>query len=60
MGTMVNSASLHEVNVTKARNLSRIFDEAVREQHPVVIVRGGRERGILVSRDQIVRLLAPY
>jgi hypothetical protein len=54
---------LREVNLTTARNLSPLFDEAVRREHPVVIVRGlrgRRERGLLLSRDALVRILAPY
>lgn len=51
---------LREVNLTAARNLSPLFDEAVRREHPVVIVRGGRERGVLLARDQMLRALAPY
>jgi hypothetical protein len=51
---------LHEVTVSEARNLRPIFDEAVRDQHPVVIVRGGREQGLLVGREQLLRLLSSY
>lgn len=49
---------LREVNLTSARNLSPLFDEAVRYEHPVMIVRGRRERGVLLSRDAVLRLLA--
>ncbi len=49
-----------EINLTAARNLSPLFDEAVRKEHPVVIVRGKAERGLLLSRDRQLRLLAPY
>lgn len=51
---------LHEVNLTTARNLSPLFDEAVRKERPVVIVRGGRERGLLVAQDMLARALAAY
>jgi len=50
---------LQEVTLTTARNLSPLFDEAVRKDHPVMIVRGGRERGLLLSRDSLLRILAP-
>lgn len=50
---------LHEVNLTTARNLSPLYDEAVRYEHPVLIRRGRDERGVLVSRDQLLRMLAP-
>src|SRR5437879_3039257 len=49
---------LHEVNLTTARNLSPLYDEAVRHEHPVLIRRGRDERGVLVSRDQLLRMLA--
>lgn len=48
---------MHEVNITAARNLSLLFDEAVREGRPVMIVRNKRERGLLLSREQQLRLL---
>src|SRR5262252_7986096 len=51
---------VHCVNVTTARNLSPLFDEAVRRERPVLIVRGRREVGVLVSRATTLRLLAPY
>lgn len=52
---------LHSVNFTDARKFSSsLFDEAVRDEQPVVIVRGKREHGMLVSRDSVARLLAPY
>jgi len=51
---------LHEVNLTTARNLSPLFDEAVERERPVMIVRGGLQRGLLLSRDALLRLLAPY
>lgn len=51
---------MHEVNLTSARNLSPLFDEAVRKERPVMIVRGGKERGLLLSRDMLLRVLAQY
>lgn len=51
---------MQEVNLTTARNLSPLFDEAVRKEHPVMIVRGGRERGLLLSREMLLRVLAGY
>ncbi len=51
--------SLRSVSLTEARNLSPIFDQAVREQHPVLIVRNQREWGVLVARDAMLRMLAP-
>jgi hypothetical protein len=54
------SPLLREVNLTTARNLSPLFDEAVHGERPVMIVRGGRERGLLLSREAMLRLLDPY
>ncbi|MBI2940070.1 MAG: hypothetical protein HYY04_06480 [Chloroflexi bacterium] len=54
-GTMVR-----EVNLTVARNLSPIFDEAVRKERPVMIARGRRERGLLLAREAMLRVLMPY
>jgi len=52
---------LHSEKFTEARRkFSRLFDEAVRDELPVVIVRGEREHGMLISRDAILRLLAPF
>jgi prevent-host-death family protein len=51
---------LHSVKLTQARALSPLFDEAVLEEHPVLITRHGRERAVLASRDAIARVLAPY
>ncbi len=51
---------VHEVNLTTARNLSPLFDEAVRRERPVMIVRGGKERGLLLSREVLLRVLASY
>ena len=60
MPAQTEASILHEVTVSEARNLRAIFDEAVRQEHPVVIVRGGREQGLLVAREQILRLLASH
>ncbi len=51
---------VQEVNLTTARNLSPLFDEAVRKERPVMIVRGGKERGLLLSREVMLRVLAAY
>ncbi len=51
---------VEEVNLTSARNLSPLFDKAVRREHPVMIVRGGKERGLLVARDTLLRVLSGY
>ena len=51
---------LREVNLTDARNLSPLFDEAVRREHPVLIVRNRREWGLLLSRDAARRVLESY
>lgn len=51
---------LREVNLTDARNLSPLFDEAVRREHPVLIVRNRREWGLLLSRDAARRVLDSY
>src|SRR2546428_14145288 len=55
-----NQAMIHEVNITAARNLSLLFDEAVREERRVMIVRNKRERGLLLSREQQLRVLESY
>lgn len=60
MPTATREPMLREVNLTQARNLSPLFDEAVRRERPVLIVRGRRERGLLLARDALLRLLAPY
>ena len=60
MAIETGASVLHEVTVSEARNLRAIFDEAVRDEHPVVIVRGGREQALLVAREQLLRLLSPY
>jgi hypothetical protein len=54
------TAMVQEVSLTTARNLSPFFDEAVRRGRPVMIVRGGRERGLLVSREAMLRMLSAY
>lgn len=51
---------VHCVNFTTARNLSPLFDEVVRQQRPVMIVRGGRESAVLISREALSRLLSSY
>jgi hypothetical protein len=55
-----SSSALREVNLTEARNLSPLFDEAVRHEHPVLIVRNRREWGLLLSRDAMLRILETY
>jgi hypothetical protein len=60
MSTEGTTTGVREVSLTKARNLSPLFDEAVRRERPVVIVRGRRERGVLLSREAMLRLLVPY
>jgi len=60
VGTPESQHMIREVNLTTARNLSPLYDEAVRDEHPVIIRRGRRERGVLSSREQQLRLLAPY
>ena len=52
---------LHSEKFTEARSkFSPLFDEAVRDELPVLIVRGEREHGLLMSRDAILRLLASF
>lgn len=51
---------VRHVNLTAARNLSPLFDEAVRKDHPVVITRGRHEYALLMSRNQARRLLQAY
>lgn len=51
---------MREVDITTARNLRRVFDEAIRAERPVMIVRNERERGVLLSREQQLRLLESY
>lgn len=60
MSTKNERAPLHTVTLTHVRNLAPLFDEAVRDGQPVIIVRGGRERGLLVSQDALLRMLATY
>jgi hypothetical protein len=50
-------SALRQVSLTEACNLSPLFDEAVREDHPVLIVRNRREWGVLLARDAMLRLL---
>ena len=54
----MTASILREVNLTTARNLSPLFDEAVRHERPVLITRGGKERGVLMARATLQRLLA--
>jgi hypothetical protein len=51
---------LREVNLTEARNLSPLFDDAVRQDHPVMIVRNRKECGVLLARDTVLRVLSSY
>src|SRR5579864_3348006 len=52
---------LHSEKFTDARSkFSILFDEAVRDELPVMIERGGREHGLLVARDALLRMLAPF
>lgn len=52
---------LHSEKFTDARSkFSLLFDEAVHDELPVVIERGGREHGILVARDAARRLLSSF
>lgn len=55
-----NAPLVREVNLTTARNLSPLFDEAVRKGLPVMVVRGRRERGLLLSRETLLRALTLY
>lgn len=41
-------------------NLSSVLVGAVADQHPAILSRGEREHGVLVERDQLLRMLAPY
>lgn len=59
MGSKDNDL-IHRVNLTIARNLSPLFNKVAREERPVVISRGSRERAVLMSRDQVLRMLRPY
>jgi hypothetical protein len=52
---------LHSEKFTDARSkFSLLFDEAVRNELPVVIERGGREHGLLLARDALMRMLTPF
>jgi hypothetical protein len=51
---------IHEVSLTEARNLSPLYTEAVRAEHPILIRRGREEKAVLLSREQLLTLLAPY
>jgi len=58
--TASDMAMIHAVNLTEARNLSPLYTEAVRDEHPVLIRRGRDEQAVLLSRDQLLVLLASY
>lgn len=60
MDSSAGEAMLHEVDIAAAKNLSLLFDEAVHEQRPVMIVRNKHERGLLLSREQQLRVLESY
>ena len=49
-----------QYNLTAARNLSPLFEDAVRHERPVVITRGSRDEGFLLAREQLARLLNHY
>jgi len=52
---------LHSEKFTDARSkFSLLFDEAVQSELPVVIERGGREHGLLLGRDALLRVLSPF
>jgi Antitoxin of toxin-antitoxin, RelE / RelB, TA system len=52
---------LHSEKFTDARSkFSTLFDEAVQNELPVVIARGRHEQGLLVARDALQRMLAPF
>lgn len=55
-GAMIETVQLSEARST----LSRLYDLAVERQHPVLIHRRGDDDALLVSRDQLALLLAPY
>ena len=56
----VEDAVLPRYTLTDARNLSPLFDTAVRRDRPVLIIRNGKERCILSSRELLLRVLAPF
>lgn len=60
MAAARNGSALREVSLTNARNLSPLFDEAVRHERPVLIVRNRREWGLLLARDAALRVLDQY
>lgn len=49
-----------QYNLTTARNLSPLFEEAVRGEQPIVITRGNRDQGLLLARAQLLRVLSRY
>lgn len=51
---------IHHVQLTDARNLSPLFEAAVGKGLPIMITRHRREYGVLMARDQALRLLRPY
>lgn len=52
---------LHSEKFTDARSkFSLLFDEVVHNGLPVVIERSGREHGILLARDGMLRLLSSF
>ena len=61
MPAPIHEPVLRSTNFTAARNnFSPLFDQAVVAELPVMIVRGHREHGMLISRDALRRLLAPF
>ena len=53
----VADKAMPEFNLTSARNLSPLFDRAVRGDQPVLISRNRKERAVLVSLDLLLRLV---
>src|SRR5690242_6055707 len=53
-------AMILAINLTEARHLSRLHTAADRDEHPVLIRRGRDEQAVLLSRDQLLALLASY
>jgi Antitoxin of toxin-antitoxin, RelE / RelB, TA system len=52
---------LHFEKFTDARSkFSLLFNEAVEDELPIVIERGGREHGLLVGQHALLRMLAPF
>lgn len=42
------------------RRWSELFDRALHDRWPVLIERGGRERGLLIGADELERLLGSF